>query len=141
MYKKFASLLIIILITIIITACADSTLPSETMAAATPESILQTNAAMDVPLIVEPASGTEGADPISDENGDERVTAITYPMVDTGQSTCYDTSEEAADCPAEGDASYGQDAQISGNTPSYTDNGDGTISDNIPFLSNTQPYV
>ena len=59
-------------------------------------------------------------------------------MVDTGQSACYDASGAAAACPAEGEALLGQgawqDAQFSGNTPSYTDNGDGTISDNVTGL-------
>jgi hypothetical protein len=134
MYKKFASLLIISLITIIITACADSALPAGTTAAATPESIPQIAAVVDMPIIVEPTIGTEGADPGFDENGDERVPANTYPIVDTGQSTCYDASGAAAACPAEGEALFGQDAQFSGSTPSYTDNGDGTISDNVTGL-------
>ena len=134
MYKKFASLLIISLITIISTACADSAQPAQTTAAATSESILPTAAAMDVPIIVEPAPSTEGADPSFDENGDESVPAITYPVVDTGQSACYDASGAAAACPAEGEALFGQDAQFSANTPSYTDNGDGTISDNVTGL-------
>ncbi|GAH45041.1 unnamed protein product, partial [marine sediment metagenome] len=131
MYKKIASLLIVSLITIIISACADSAQPAQTTAAATLEPILQTAAAMDVPLIVEPAIG---ADPSFDEKGGEIVAAITYPVVDTGQSTCYDASGAAATCPAEGDPSFGQDAQFSGNTPSYTDNADGTISDNVTGL-------
>ena len=96
MYKKITSLLVISLITFIITSCADSALPAGTMAAATPESISQTAAAMEAPLIVEPAIGTEGGDPGFDENIDERVPAITYPVVDTGQSACYDASGAAA---------------------------------------------
>ena len=131
MYKKTTPLLVISLITIIISACADSALPAGTTAAATPESILQTAAVTDVPQIVEPAIGAE---PSFDENGDEKVPAITYPVVDTGQSTCYDASGAAAACPAEGEASFGQDAQFSGSTPGYTDNGDGTITDNITGL-------
>ena len=131
MYKKFASLLIISLITIKITACADSALPAGTTAVAAPESILQTAPAVDAPLIVEP---TIGADPSFDENGDERVPAITYPIVDTRQSICYNASGAAAACPAEGDALFGQDAQLSGSTPSYTDNGDTTINDNVTGL-------
>jgi len=134
MFKKIASLLIISLIAIILTACADPALPAQTTAVATIESILQTAPAMDVPLIVEPAISTEGADPSFDENGDDRVPAITYPIVDTGQSACYDASGAAAACPAEGEALFGQDAQFSGNTPSYTDNGDSTISDNVTGL-------
>jgi len=134
MYKKIASLLIISLITIIITACADSAQPAGTTAAAAPESILQTAPALDAPLIVEPTIGTEGADPSFDENGDEKIPAITYPIVDTGQSACYDASEAAVACPTEGEALFGQDAQFSGSTPSYTDNGNGAITDNVTGL-------
>ncbi len=62
----------------------------------------------------------------------------TYPVVDTGQDTCYDTGEETA-CPAEGTAFFGQDAQHTGYQPSYTNNGDsstdsgqaGTVTDNV----------
>ncbi|MCP4544168.1 MAG: DUF1566 domain-containing protein, partial [Chloroflexi bacterium] len=56
-----------------------------------------------------------------------------YPIVDTGQSVCYDASG-AITCPTEGEAFYGQDAQYTGNASSYTDNGDGTITDNITGL-------
>ena len=64
-------------------------------------------------------------------------TTISYPIVDTNQGTCYNNSE-LVDCPAEGEAFYGQDAQYTGNTPSYTDNGDGTITDNVTGLVWTQ---
>jgi hypothetical protein len=56
-----------------------------------------------------------------------------YPIVDTGQAMCYNNSGEIA-CPAAGAAFYGQDAQQTGNAPSYTDNGDGTITDNVTGL-------
>ena len=56
-----------------------------------------------------------------------------FTVVDTNQGTCYDTSE-LVDCPAEGEAFFGQDAQYTGNTPSYTDNGDGTVTDDVTGL-------
>ncbi|NNJ12537.1 DUF1566 domain-containing protein [Chloroflexales bacterium ZM16-3] len=56
-----------------------------------------------------------------------------YPIVDTGQATCYDASTEIA-CPSTDAAFYGQDAQLAGNTPSYTNNGNGTITDNVTGL-------
>ena len=62
---------------------------------------------------------------------------LTYPIVDTNQGTCYDNSE-LIDCPADGEAFYGQDAQYTGNAPSYTDNGDGTITDKVTDLDWTQ---
>lgn len=61
------------------------------------------------------------------------TTTRAYPIVDTGQGICYDTSNIIT-CPAEGEAFYGQDAQFTGNTPSYTDNGDKTITDNVTGL-------
>ncbi len=57
-----------------------------------------------------------------------------YPIVDTGQVACYDSNGAEITCPAEGAAFYGQDAQYTGNAPSYTNNGDGTISDNVTGL-------
>ena len=56
-----------------------------------------------------------------------------YPIVDSGQESCYDNQIEIT-CPQEGEAFAGQDAQYIGNQPSYTDNGDGTITDNITGL-------
>lgn len=58
---------------------------------------------------------------------------VSYPIVDTSQGTCYD-NDNAIDCPAEGEAFYGQDAQYSGIQPSYADNGDGTVTDNATGL-------
>jgi hypothetical protein len=58
---------------------------------------------------------------------------IPYPIVDTAQGTCYNNSTKIS-CPIEGKAFYGQDAQYTGNTPRYTDNGDGTITDDVTGL-------
>ena len=55
------------------------------------------------------------------------------PVVDTTQDICYD-SGVAISCPFVGDGFYGQDAQYSGRMPSYTDNGDGTVTDNVTGL-------
>ncbi len=56
-----------------------------------------------------------------------------YPIVDTGETACYNDTTEI-DSPAPGQDFYGQDAQHAGNEPSYTDNGDGTITDHITGL-------
>ncbi len=61
-------------------------------------------------------------------------TAVTYPVVDTGQSKCYAGGGAEISCPAAGAAFYGQDAQFVGRTPSYTNNGNGTITDNVTGL-------
>lgn len=58
---------------------------------------------------------------------------VTYPIVDSGVSDFYDASSIIA-APNVGDPFYGQDATYSGNQPSYTDNGDGTVTDNVTGL-------
>lgn len=56
-----------------------------------------------------------------------------FPIPDTMQSLCFDDTR-VIDCPAPGAAYFGQDAQIDGTQPSYTDNGDGTVTDNVTGL-------
>ncbi len=58
---------------------------------------------------------------------------LTYPIVATGQVETFD-NETVIAAPKKGEAFYGQDAQFTYNEMSYTDNGDGTISDNITGL-------
>jgi hypothetical protein len=60
-------------------------------------------------------------------------TNLTFPIVDTDQHLFYDTLVEI-DQPAPGEAFYGQDANYTGNAPSYQDNGDGTVSDLVTGL-------
>ena len=61
------------------------------------------------------------------------VSGLTYPIVDTNQDFCSNNSA-LMDCPDEGESFFGQDAQYAGNKPNYTDNGDGTITDNVTGL-------
>ena len=56
-----------------------------------------------------------------------------YPIVDTGETAFYSNDSVIRE-PDEGDRFYGQDATYSGNQPSYTDNGDGTVTDNVTGL-------
>ncbi len=56
-----------------------------------------------------------------------------YPIVDTNQTVFY-SNDAIIDAPNVGDAFYGQDASYSGNLPSYTNNNDGTITDNVTGL-------
>ncbi len=56
-----------------------------------------------------------------------------YPVVSTNQTAFYSDISIISE-PNSGDAFYGQDATYMGNQPSYTDNGDGTITDNITGL-------
>lgn len=56
-----------------------------------------------------------------------------YPIVDTGVTDFYNSSSTIA-APDKGEVFYGQDAQYRTNTPSYIDNKDGTITDNVTGL-------
>ncbi|MBU1107355.1 MAG: DUF1566 domain-containing protein [Candidatus Riflebacteria bacterium] len=57
----------------------------------------------------------------------------TYKTVDTGVNDFYGNTSIIPN-PKLGDAFFGQDAQYKINTPSYTDNADGTITDNVTGL-------
>lgn len=54
---------------------------------------------------------------------------LTFPIVSTGTAEFYDDYSSTGE-QSEGDAFYGQDAHYPGITMSYTDNGNGTITDN-----------
>ncbi|MBF0258428.1 MAG: DUF1566 domain-containing protein [Desulfamplus sp.] len=56
-----------------------------------------------------------------------------FPVVDTAQTSCY-SNTAVITCPVQGSPFYGQDSQQTGNSPQYTDNGDGTITDNVTSL-------
>ncbi len=60
---------------------------------------------------------------------DESVINPTYVVVDTNQTTYWNNINEIS-APAAGSDFYGQDAQYQSTAPSYTDNDDGTITDN-----------
>ncbi len=59
---------------------------------------------------------------------------LPYPIVDTKVHTFTNTSAVIS-APTSGSAFYGQDATYQGNEPSYTDNGNMTITDNITGLT------
>jgi hypothetical protein len=70
------------------------------------------------------------------EDENEPITEPTvtdYPIVDTDVKTFYNNSSVIS-APSVGSAFYGQDASYQGNQPSYTDNGNGTITDNVTDL-------
>ena len=76
--------------------------------------------------------------------------AFDYLIPDTGQDLCYDWERIFCDewhmegpnqvcdsdpyCPGEGEDFYGQDAQYTINPPDMTDNGNGTVTDNVTNL-------
>jgi len=53
----------------------------------------------------------------------------TFNLVDTGQNNCYNSAGNSVSC-----ANTGQDAAYSGNQPNYSNNGNGTITDNVTGL-------
>ncbi len=79
--------------------------------------------------IVSESSG----DDLSDSGGDV-PSSLTFPIVDTGQNNCYDSAGKMVNCPEEGGVTAGQDAQFNGFSPSYTNNGNGTVTDNVTGL-------
>ncbi len=86
-----------------------------------------------VPPTMPPAlpNATSGAVPTATAVASSAT--ATYAVVDTGQAKCYNNSQEIT-CPASGQSFYGQDANYTENTPSYTDNGDGTVTDLVTGL-------
>jgi hypothetical protein len=64
---------------------------------------------------------------------EEKKLSCTYPVVDTGQTLFFDN---LGTIPRHlpGQPFFGQDAHYSHNAPSYTDNGDGTVTDNVTGL-------
>lgn len=56
--------------------------------------------------------------------------ANSYPVVDTGQTASFNANAKLNQAPTLGQPFFGQDANYSGLQPSYTNNGNGTISDN-----------
>ncbi len=62
------------------------------------------------------------------------ASGTSYPIVDTMQDAWYGTDGTAIDCPSSDETLYGQDAQYSRTAASYTDNDNGTVSDNVTGL-------
>lgn len=61
------------------------------------------------------------------------IISNSYAVVDTGQRLSY-SNDDVISLPAEGDNFFGQDSSYIINAPSYTDNNDGTIRDNMTGL-------
>ncbi len=61
------------------------------------------------------------------------ASAGNYPIVGSGVTSFYSDNAEISE-PQAGAPFYGQDAHYTGNLPSYTDNGDGTVTDNVTGL-------
>lgn len=68
------------------------------------------------------------------DNTNDSQDRRTYKIVDTKVTAFYTNNSELKSI-GENDAFYGQDAHYQTNAPSYTDNGDGTITDNVTGLT------
>ncbi len=55
---------------------------------------------------------------------------VKFVVTDAMQTSCYDGAGNIIEAPQPGDMYFGQDAQYVGIAPSYTDNKDGTVTDN-----------
>ncbi len=78
-------------------------------------------------------TGTTGDSAVT-SSATQATGGLPYPIVDSGQVLCYNATTEI-DPPASDAAFYGQDAQHSGNQPSYTLSADKvTVTDNVTGL-------
>jgi len=68
---------------------------------------------------------TDSSESNDSASNESTTTTITYRIIDTNQQNCYNTSGSQVSC-----SGTGQDGSYSGTQPSYTDNGDGTVTDN-----------
>lgn len=68
-----------------------------------------------------------------DSSASKTVSGQSYAIVDTGQSISY-SNDAVILPPSEGENFFGQDASYTINKPSYTDNKDGTVTDNVTGL-------
>lgn len=116
---------IFIILAVILTACGMPVAAPETASAPVARSVqLQSTAT---------ANSGETTAISTTTNSTTATETLSYPIVDTDQGDCYDATT-SVDCPSDSQSFYGQDAQYDGNQPSYTDNGDGTITDNVTSL-------
>ena len=76
---------------------------------------------------------TTNALSLNGNSTDQTTSELTYPIVGTNQTIFYSNTDEISVQTKGGDF-YGQDANYSGNVPSYRENGDGTISDLVTGL-------
>ena len=68
-------------------------------------------------------------EPVVDAEEEPIGNATHFTIVDTGQDQCYNSNGTPVSCSGSSGAIPGQDANYQGIQPSYTDNGDGTVTD------------
>ena len=122
MSKKITNLIIVFCILLIgLSACSSSGNPTQAASVEAQASAAPTQAAE---VTQAPAAATQA----------ETSQEVAYPLVETGQGNCYDAMAPKLLAPPKAKPFYGQDAQFTGNVFSYTDNGDGTVTDNVTGL-------
>ena len=105
-----------------------------TSALASPGHAWTSAGAFTVSLTATSSSGSSTATRTISVSADP-VPSPLFPVVDTGQTTCYGASSSMT-CPAAGQPFYGQDAQLQGSPPRYTASADGlTVHDDVPGLT------
>jgi len=130
MFRKISLLLIISLLVIALTACAEAT--QSQAAAANPPALTmesqKTASSSQIVSSVEEAPTVALPSKVPSTQTSSVIPAVanvSYPIVDTDQTTCF---SESGVIPC-GEPYNGQDAQYEGLQPAYQDNGDGTITD------------
>ncbi len=125
-------LLMLSLVAVIIAACGTSS--TSTDSSATPaETAVVAETSTETEAAAAAAETDATTAPVSTET--DELSTVTYTLVETGQGFCYNSDGEKTDCPAAGEAFYGQDAQFTGAAFDFTDNGDSTVTDNVTGLT------
>jgi hypothetical protein len=124
MFTKLRTKIILIPLAVLLAACGNFP------AAATQPGVqsMDQDSLLVEDTVPQTGAGSEASETVSSVSAN-----LTYPIVDTNQTFCYDDSSSIS-CPNDGQAFYGQDAQYTGNAPRYQDNGDGTVSDPVTGL-------
>ncbi len=85
-------------------------------------------------LVVHDGTAASVADTVTvTASASGNVRPATFALPDTGQTRCYDNTSEIT-CPSAGESFYGQDAHYGVEPISYTDNGNGTVTDEVTGL-------
>lgn len=90
-----------------------------------------------LPLLISCINSSDNSDIINEPKEDEIIELPTpakpYTIIDTGTKDSF-SIDALISKPSSNDSFFGQDSNYSGNQPSYTNNGDGTITDNVTGL-------
>ena len=92
-------------------------------------------------LLIIATSACNKDEDVTTDDGDGNLPDITgFAIVETNQTEFFNSTTEMISAPIEGEDYFGQDANYTGNEVSYTNNGDGTVTDNITGLMWQQSF-